>query len=211
MNTLWSLYTSSYSARMSTAHPYHHGNLRSALLRQAEQVLAERGVERLSLRELARELGVSNGAPRRHFADKGALLDALAVEGFERLGSRLDVALEEAEGDFAQRLTVFARAYVGFGVEHRALLGLMHRPKSAFDDRLRAANDRAFAAPLRLLEQAREQGDIDPDTSGRVDMTILALLQGLTLIATTGTHDNLSLDALVTGSVATLVDGLRPH
>ncbi|WP_413810679.1 TetR/AcrR family transcriptional regulator [Streptomyces sp. OE57] len=196
---------------MTTARPYHHGNLRSALLRQAEQVLAERGVEGLSLRELAREVGVSNGAPRRHFADKGALLDALAMEGFERLGRRLDTALEEAEGDFAARLAVFARAYVDFGVEHRALLSLMHRPKSAFDDRLRIANDRAFAAPLRLLAQARAQGDIDPDTTGRVDMTILALLQGLTLLATAGTHDDLPLDALVTGSVATLLDGLRSH
>ena len=194
------------------ARPYHHGNLRSALLRQAERALAEHGVEGLSLRELARDVGVSNGAPRRHFADKGDLLDALAVEGYERLGRRLDAALENAEGDFAERLVLFAKTYVAFGVEHRALLSLMHRPKSAsHDDRLRAANDKAFAAPLRMLAEARARGDIDPDSTGRVDMTLLALLQGLTVIAITGMHGGMPLDSLVTGSVRTLLDGLRPQ
>ncbi|MFD4553920.1 TetR/AcrR family transcriptional regulator [Streptomyces sp. NPDC058469] len=197
---------------MNSARPYHHGNLRSALLQEAERVLTERGTDALSLRELAREVGVSNGAPRRHFADKGALLDALTEEGYERLGRRLDAALDEADGDTFERLVVFARTYVQFGVEHRALLSLMHRPKDeARDNRLRAANDRAFAAPLRLLADARARGDIDPDPTGRIDMTLLALLQGLTVLATTGMYGDRPLDELVTGSIETLVDGLRPH
>ena len=58
--------------------PYHHGNLRQALLAQAERTVRERGVQELSLRELAREVGVSHAAPRRHFPDRQALLDALA-------------------------------------------------------------------------------------------------------------------------------------
>ncbi|POX58616.1 TetR/AcrR family transcriptional regulator [Streptomyces sp. Ru62] len=196
---------------MTEARPYHHGNLRSTLLQEAESVLAERGIEGLSLRELARAAGVSNSAPRRHFADKTALLDALAEEGYERLGRRLDEALEAAEGDFTQRLAVFARTYVEFGIEHRALLSLMHRPKTERNARLLAANDRAFAAPLRLLAEARDRGDIEPDTSGRVDMTLLTLLQGLTVLASTGMHGNLPLDALVTGCVETLMSGLRPR
>ena len=74
-----------------TARPYHHGNLRQALLDAAERTVRERGVEALSLRELAREVGVSHGAPRRHFPDRQALLDAhdeavvSAVAAFERL------------------------------------------------------------------------------------------------------------------------------
>ena len=70
-----------------TSRPYHHGNLRAALLTQAERTLAEGGD--LSLRELARQVGVSHAAPRRHFAGKQALLDALAEDGFERLGAEL--------------------------------------------------------------------------------------------------------------------------
>ncbi|MFE0470070.1 TetR/AcrR family transcriptional regulator [Streptomyces sp. NPDC058947] len=197
---------------MTAVRPYHHGNLRSTLLREAENVLGERGIEGLSLRELARAAGVSNSAPRRHFADKTALLDALAEEGYERLGRRLDAALRTAEGDVTARLVVFARTYVEFGIEHRALLPLMHRPKGeARDDALTAANDRAFAAPLRLLHEARGRGHIDPDASGRVDMTLLALLQGLTVLVATGMNGDLPLDTLVTGCVETLMSGLRPR
>jgi AcrR family transcriptional regulator len=197
---------------MTTARPYHHGNLRNALLRQAERTLAERGADGLSLRELAREVGVSNGAPRRHFADKRALLDALAEEGYQRLGRKLDAALDGVDGDIAEQLVVFAQAYVEFAVEHRALLGLMHRPKeNSHDDHLREANDEAFAAPLRLLANARARGDIDPDTTGRVDMTLLALLQGLTVLAATGMNGDRPLDVFVSETVETLLTGLRPR
>ena len=64
--------------------PYHHGNLREALLEAAEKALETDGAKSISLRELSRELGVSHTSPRRHFADKQALLDALALRGFER-------------------------------------------------------------------------------------------------------------------------------
>ena len=76
-----------------TSRPYHHGNLRAALLEQAERTLADGGD--LSLRALARQVGVSHAAPRRHFAGKQALLDALAEDGFERLGAELRAALAE--------------------------------------------------------------------------------------------------------------------
>ena len=97
-----------------TERPYHHGNLREALLEQAERTLRERGVEALSLRELAREVGVSHGAPRRHFPDRQALLDALAEAGFERLGAELRAAADGAGEDFEPRLRATAAAYVRF-------------------------------------------------------------------------------------------------
>src|SRR5918995_4141085 len=80
----------------ATARPYHHGSLRPALLTAAERALARGGD--LSLRGLAREIGVSHAAPRRHFPDKQALLDALAQDGFERLGREMAEALRAAEG-----------------------------------------------------------------------------------------------------------------
>src|SRR3989442_1087232 len=96
------------------ARPYHHGNLRTALLDAAERTLRERGVQALSLRELAREVGVSHGAPRRHFPDRQALLDALAGEGFERLGGELRAAAETAGEEFEPRLRAIASAYIRF-------------------------------------------------------------------------------------------------
>ena len=77
-----------------TDRRYHHGDLRAALLAQAETTLRASGVDGLSLRELARAVGVSHGAPRRHFEDKSTLLEALVTEGFHRLGCALAAAAE---------------------------------------------------------------------------------------------------------------------
>src|SRR3954453_1156083 len=99
-----------------TPRPYHHGNLRAALLESAEQTLNDGG--ELSLRELARQVGVSHAAPRRHFAGKQALLDALAEDGFERLGDETQAAVDAAGRSFRKRLTALARAYVRFATEH---------------------------------------------------------------------------------------------
>src|SRR4051795_10361603 len=107
---------------VSEARRYHHGNLRSELLEAAERTLATRGAGELSLRELARELGVSHAAPRRHFAGKQALLDALALDGFERLGAALEAAVTGAGERFEDRLAALARTYVRFATDHAPLL-----------------------------------------------------------------------------------------
>src|SRR5437588_12480464 len=112
------------------ARAYHHGNLRTALLEQAERSVREHGVERLSLRELARQTGVSPGAPRRHFSDRQALLDALAEAGFARLGAELRSAADDAGADFEPRLMATAAAYVRFATLDAALLELMFAGKS---------------------------------------------------------------------------------
>src|SRR2546421_8587635 len=118
---------------MST-RAYHHGNLRSALLAEAERSVREQGVERLSLRELARQVGVSHGAPRRHFPDRQALLDALAEAGYARLGEELRSAADAAGEDFEPRLHATAAAYVRFATRDAELLELMfagkHREES---------------------------------------------------------------------------------
>src|ERR1043165_5108203 len=124
------------SALTTSARTYHHGNLRTALLEAAETALT--AGEDLSMRELAREVGVSHAAPRRHFADKQALLDALAEDGFLRLGAELRAATRD--GDFAARMLGFARAYVAFAVDHAALLDLMFAGKHRVEA-VRVASD----------------------------------------------------------------------
>ena len=70
-------------AEKPETRPYHHGDLRSALLAAAERTLRDKGTSAsLSLRELARDIGVSHAAPGRHFKDKQALLNALALVGY---------------------------------------------------------------------------------------------------------------------------------
>jgi AcrR family transcriptional regulator len=196
-----------------TARPYHHGNLRSELLEHAERTLAERGAGALSLRELAREIGVSHAAPRRHFADKQALLDALAEDGFERLGRELTAAIEAAGPAFGARLEAFAHAYVRFSTEHPALIDVMfavkHRPGAA--DSLRDAAERAFAAPLTLVAEGQEAGEIVPGDPERVAMVAWAALQGLAMMANSGMIDPVEFDAVVADAVERLVLGLRPR
>ncbi|RFA07028.1 TetR family transcriptional regulator [Subtercola boreus] len=112
-----------------TSRPFHHGNLRAVLLEQAEQVLREGGVDGLSLRELARRAGVSHGAPRSHFIDKQALLDALAEQGFARLTEKVGAAIA-TPGSFEERFRRVGRAYVDFGVDDATLMELMFAAKS---------------------------------------------------------------------------------
>jgi AcrR family transcriptional regulator len=195
-----------------TVRPYHHGNLRSELLEHAERVLASRGAGALSLRELAREIGVSHAAPRRHFADKQALLDALAEDGFDRLGVALRSAVAEAPAPaFAPRLTALAKSYIRFATEHAALLEVMfavkHRPGAG--ESLAAAGERAFEAPLALVAGAQAAGEIVPGDPERVSMVAWAALQGLAMLANSGMIE--VTDELVAGAVERLVLGLRPR
>ena len=118
---------------VAATRPYHHGNLRSELLACAERALREGGLAQLSLRELARQAGVSHAAPRRHFADKQALLDALAQDGFERLGRELrDGDRTPPAPTSTPAWPPWPASYVRFATRHAALLELMfagkHRP-----------------------------------------------------------------------------------
>jgi len=196
-----------------TPRPYHHGNLRAALLESAERTLSQSGASELSLRELARQVGVSHAAPRRHFADKQALLDALAEDGFERLGESLRDAMTAAGDEFDARLLAFAHAYVHFATRHAALLELMfsvkHRPGAA--DSLRASADRAFEAPLALITEGQAKGEVVAGEPERVATVAWAALQGLAAMVNSQMLDRALIDEVVADAVERLVLGLRPR
>jgi AcrR family transcriptional regulator len=190
---------------------YHHGNLRAELLRQAEEVLATRGAGELSLRELARLAGVSHAAPRRHFADKQALLDALAAEGFERLGQELDAAVAPDARPFPERLTAFAMAWVRFATERPALLDLMFAAKNRpHAEALRCTAQRAFATSSAMIVAAEADGDVVGEHD-RIAVAILATLQGLAALITSGMCGERDPEQLVYATMTTLLDGLRPR
>jgi AcrR family transcriptional regulator len=196
----------------ATSRPYHHGNLRSALLAHAERALSERGAGELSLRELAREAGVSHAAPRRHFPDKQALLDALALDGFERLGDQIQAAVDSAGKPFKKRLTAFARTYVGFATQHAALLELMFAGKHrAGADALREASEATFAIPLALIAEGQEKGEVAAGDTQRVAMVAFATLQGLASLVNGGIIEGADLDTVVAEAVEQLLSGLRPR
>jgi AcrR family transcriptional regulator len=182
--------------------PYHHGNLRAALLAQAERTLREQGSGQLSLRELARQVGVSHGAPRRHFADRQALLDALAETGFSRLSDELRAALDAAGDEYEARFRATARAYVRFATQDAALLELMfagkHREQSGT---LHDAAERAFSAILELIQQGQQAGVLQPGEPERIGLLLFATMQGIAALVTAGIVDPGQLDGLVADAV----------
>jgi AcrR family transcriptional regulator len=191
-----------------SARPYHHGNLRSALLEQAERTVRERGVQALSLRELAREIGVSHAAPRRHFPDRRALLDALAEAGFDRLGAALRAAVAGAGDEFADRLQASAAAYIAFAIEDAELLELMFAGKHGrAAEALNAAGERAFAVLLELIVQGQQEGVLEAGDPERVGLVLFASVQGVAALVTGGMVEPADLDWLVPETIAHFLRG----
>ncbi|MDX3231505.1 TetR/AcrR family transcriptional regulator [Streptomyces sp. ME19-01-6] len=169
--------------------PYHHGDLRAALLTRAEQTLRDKGPGALSLRELARDTGVSHAAPSRHFKDKQALLDALALEGFDRLLGALTTARDESGGAFADRLDAIARAYVDFATGNAVLLELMYSVKHEPDasKELIACSQRLAALATELIEDGQRRGEVRAGPVGSITLPTMAALHGFATLAANGT------------------------
>lgn len=164
---------------------YHHGNLRAALLQRAWAVIDADGVEALSLRGLARDVGVSHGASARHFRDRQALLDAVALEGFTRLNADLGRATG-AEGPFADRLRAAGEAYIGFAVRHGAILDVMyaakHHPEATGE--LVAASHVGMTGLVELFAGAQATGEAAPGDPERLALVAFAAVHGVAALAT---------------------------
>jgi AcrR family transcriptional regulator len=119
----------------AASRPYHHGDLRPALLRAAVATIDEVGAASMSMREVARRAGVSHTAATYHFGDRAGLLTAVAVEGYRLLGE----ALAAARGEPGGFLEVGV-AYVHFAVTHRAHFDVMFQP-ALYDRRDRAVQE----------------------------------------------------------------------
>ena len=141
----------------STHKNYHHGNLRAELLEAAINQLRNAEIEELSLRALARDLGVSQTAPYRHFADKGELLAAMAARGYRDLLTALQRSSETCNGLPDEQLIAFAHAYVNYAAANPQLFKLIFGPATQPAEKypeLRAAS----RDTLRLVQDILQQG-----------------------------------------------------
>jgi AcrR family transcriptional regulator len=123
--------------------PYHHGDLRPALLRAAVETITEAGPAAMSLREVARRAGVTHAAAAYHFGDKAGLFTAIAAQGYRELGEALREAAEARRGFLEVGV-----AYVRFAVTHRAHFEVMYRPELYHPDDPQISQARADAAAL---------------------------------------------------------------
>jgi len=117
--------------RSTARRPYHHGDLRRTLLDAALELVEVEGLAALSLREVAKRAGVTHGAPYHHFPDRGALMSAIAGEGFVLLRDGMDAAAAVTGEDPMARLATIGRCYVHFALTHRAHFRVMFRPELA--------------------------------------------------------------------------------
>ena len=105
--------------------PYHHGDLRAALMTAALSLIDEHGVKGLALSDAAHLAGVSVAAPYRHFKDKEALLAEIAAEGFTMFRDALARAAQTHPDDKVKRLVEMGVAYVDFALQHRSHFKVM--------------------------------------------------------------------------------------
>lgn len=196
------------------AQPYHHGDLRRTLLEAARSSIENDGVDALSLRQLAREAGVSHAAPSRHFRDKQALLDALAEDGFTRLAEALDDASRRdtsPETTVRDRFDDLAAAYVGFALEQPTLLSLMFGMKHAPDARaeLIAAGHASMEVTLRVVVAAQEEGAVRAGDPHRIALTAFATFHGIATLASGGLLDGVPTAELVADARDVLWRGIQ--
>ena len=147
--------------------PYHHGNLRAALLECGLVLLATRPADELSLREVARAAGVSANAVYRHFPDKRALMVGLAAEGFRLLGESQRMAAAAVHGGTAG-FEATGRAYVRFALANPALFRLMFANPAPPDLLSRPASETMDA--MAFLRANAEEA-----AGGRHDATLVAV------------------------------------
>jgi AcrR family transcriptional regulator len=191
---------------------YHHGALRAALLAQARRTLRVSGVDGLSLRELARAVGVSHGAPRRHFEDKAALLEALVADGFDRLGDALAKAAEPDGRDFVTTLNDVAVAYVRFATDNPALVDLMSASRylANASDELRHAREASFAPVVQLVAKGQASGELIAGDFQQIGTVLFATLHGVATLTNNRMIDPLE-DKLIFDVVDSLLNGLAPR
>jgi AcrR family transcriptional regulator len=162
---------------------YHHGDLREACVRAAMELLEERGETALSLRAVARRAGVSPAAPYRHYADREALVSAVAAVGYRELAARLAAA--HPSPSTLEQLASVATAYVQFALERPALFRIMFGEPCDRDNEERVAATAAVSLYVRaIVERSFPQADADA-----LATAVWALVHGLAFLHLDGKLD----------------------
>lgn len=203
---------------MTVKTSYHHGNLREALVQAAVEIIAEKGVEALTLRSVGTRVGVSHAAPYRHFKDKEAILAAVATEGFYLMRDFMKARNEEvADLDVMARLAEIGRAYIHFAVRHpyhyRVMFGPATRNKMRYPDLL-AASLEIFTIMVEGLEQAKALGLVRDEPAIELSIVAWSQAHGLSLLLIDdqfelGEIDDETLDGYARRATSVIDQGLR--
>jgi len=165
--------------------PYHHGDLRNALIQAGLELLAEGGVQELDLRKVARRAGVSHAAPYRHFADKQALIAAINEEGFHLLAERIRSTLREVSVEPVEQLLGVALAYVRFAKENPWLMREMFSgltiERETFES-LHTASKSVYRLYAEVIRRGQERGKIVDGDPTALAGVLWSVLHGLAML-----------------------------
>lgn len=158
-------------AKTVEPRPYHHGDLRRALVDAARRLLEAEGPSALSLRAVAREAGVSPAAPYHHFKDKSELMDAVAQQGWDTLNAQMAEAKIRDAGP--HQLTALGITYVCFARENPALYRVMYdmvREKEALPDDVQGNKDSAYC----MVRDTMVEHGADPAAETHLELATIA-------------------------------------
>jgi len=162
---------------------YHHGDLRQTLLRSAKQLIAEAGIENLSLRRLAERAGVSRTAPYHHFSDKNDLLCAIAAEGFRRRHQTAAAEFDNKAKSMLEKFHVYMNSYVQFAVdnpeEYELMFGRSIWKQQNSTEELRAVAYPCFQHQVDMIRCWQSCGVISGDNALRSAQVIWGALHGI--------------------------------
>jgi AcrR family transcriptional regulator len=210
------------NTRSSKTQPYHHGDLRRALVHAALAIVTDEQDWTFSLREAARRAGVSHAAPYNHFVDKNDLLSAVAALGFERLRDGMRAAINGAEDPVAE-LMASGRAYVRLGMKNPALYRLMFGPALASPETgerptlARSAGAEAREVLKGIILRGAQSGAFAVAASDKRDLLAATLsawsmVHGLTLlIIDTLQGEKLPMRGMIERVLEIHIEGLRPR
>jgi AcrR family transcriptional regulator len=194
---------------------YHHGDLKSTLVDAGVKLLSESGMEGLSLRKLAREIGVSHNAPYMHFADKEAVLAAIAQQGFLLLGQAVDAGqLQLQDHSIESSLKAAAHSYIHFALDHPNHLMVMFGKldSAAHCDLMESANA-TFGKLVTIMQNGKQSGALVDQPAEQLAMLFWTNLHGLSVLLIAQklpdyARQGLSDEALIAWSVQMLLRGI---
>lgn len=195
--------------------PYHHGNLKEALLKTALEMIDREGLDAITLRDLTQRLGTSRTAVYRHFASKEVLILGVIEKGYEQLDLLFTPIFQNRTRSVAERFETMGRAYLDFAVEHPNLYRLLfgekfRREREEICDYKNETQANGLYALIGLLLEAQEEGIVARENPMVQAATVWASIHGLASLLIDGhllMSDNI--EAIYEYSQGMLLKGLR--
>ncbi len=202
-------------ANSSKQGNYHHGDLRRAVIDTALAIIAERGIDSLTMREIGQQIGVSRMAPYRHFENKAELLAVLAQEGFEGMYAAIQDAVARTSIDPLDRLQASGVAYITYAVDrpvhYRVMFDASLSNRTIYPPLYQAAL-KNFDCLMGTIARCQQQGLIragDPKELAQINWS---LVHGLSLLAIDrqfATMGAAPIHELAQTAMKTIIEGLK--